>query len=79
MVTTVPQPVITYPREDELTITLKVRTESPEDREYFVLESGEIQPGFLADLFDCLDQIRNHLISVNGLTYKEVLKILQGM
>lgn len=70
--------VISFPREEEITLTLRIRTATEEDRAYFVLDSGEIQPGFLADCFDMMDMIIQHIVTINGKTYAEYHQILQG-
>ena len=78
MATTQQAVSINFPKEDEITLTLRIHTGSAEDRDYFLLESGEIQPGFLADLFDMLDMISAHIVTINGKSYKELHKILQN-
>lgn len=70
-------PVTQFPHEEDLTLTLRIRSASVEDREYFFLDSGEIQPGFLADVYDSFDQIRGHIVTMNGKTYREIMKELQ--
>jgi hypothetical protein len=71
---------VTSIRKDEvtLTLTLVVRVATPDDKEYFLLPSGEIQPGFIADCFDMLEMIKQHLVTINGKTYQEYHQILQG-
>lgn len=67
-----------FPKEEELVLKLKIRTSTEEDRNYFFLPSGEIQPGFLADCFDMLDMLEHHIITINEHTLSEYQKILQG-
>lgn len=66
------------PEEITLKLEIKVAVSTQDDKEYFVLPSGEIQPGFLADCFDMLDMIRQQIQTINGKTYSEYHKILQG-
>lgn len=67
-------------RPEELTLKLEIRlaVSTPDDKDYFLLPSGEIQPGFLADCFDMLEMINKHILTINGKTYSEYHKILQG-
>jgi hypothetical protein len=67
-----------FPKEEEITITLRIVTQTEEDREYFLSENNEVQPGFLADCFDMFDMISNHILAINGKTYTEYHRILQG-
>ena len=71
---------VTSIRPEELTLKLeiKVRVSTPEDKDYFVLPNGEIQPGFLADCFDMMDMMAQHLVTINGRTLSDYQKILQG-
>lgn len=64
-------------KESEIILTLKVRTSSQDDYEYFFLPDGRIQPGFLADCFDMLDMINKHIVTINDKTYAEYHQILQ--
>lgn len=69
---------INFPKEDELTLKLKIRTSTEEDRDYFLLPSGEINPGFLADCFDMMEMIKHHVVTINDYTLLEYQKILQN-
>jgi len=71
-------PVMQFPHEEDLTLTLRLRTASVEDREYFFLQDGSINPGFLADCFDIFDMISSHIVTINGKTLKELVKEVQG-
>lgn len=69
---------INFPKEDKLELQLVIRTSTEEDRDYFLLPTGEINPGFLADCFDMLEMIKHHIVTINGYTLLEYQKILQN-
>ena len=65
-------------KEEELTLKLKIRTSSEEDRNYFFTPEGEVQPGFLVDLYDMLDMVREHILTINGQTHNELWKKVEN-
>ena len=71
-------PTTRFPVEKEIELKLRIRLASVEDQEYFFSESGDVQIGFLADLFDMLDMINKHIITINGKTFAELQRILNG-
>ena len=69
-------PTTQFPVEKEVELKIKMRISSPEDLEYFFVSDGKLQAGFLADIYDMLDMINKHIITINDLTYGEIHKIL---
>ena len=65
-----------FPIDKEIELKIRVRISSQEDNEYFYSQDGNIQPGFLADIYDMLDMINKHIITINGVTYRDLQKLL---
>jgi hypothetical protein len=67
-----------FPQEVELTIKFKFSASDQESLDYIKpTESGDVQSGVLADLFDILaDSGTVELLSINGKTYKDLKKEL---
>jgi len=74
--TTTQMKVTSFPIDKEVEIKLKVRIATQDDLEYFFSENNSLQPGFLADIYDMLDMINKHIITINGMTYKDLQKQL---
>jgi len=67
-------PTVQYPVDKEIELKIRVRLASKEDEEYFFSEDGSLQTGLLLDVFDMLDMINKHIITINGLTFAEMQK-----
>ena len=77
MAATVTQiPTTQFPVDKEIELKIRIRIASSEDYDYFFSNNNELQVGFLADLYDMLDMINKHIVTINNLTYGEIHKIL---
>lgn len=70
---------MSYPKELELTLSLKLTVSTQEEEEYFLSAIGNSEAGleFIADVFDALDYIEKHIKTINSLSQSEVQKKLQ--
>ena len=68
---------IQFPLDKEIELKVKIRISTQEDYDYFLDSKGDLQAGFLADIYDMLDMIHNHIITINGLTYQEIQRIVR--
>jgi len=79
MATPIVQPIPTqFPATREVTLKLQIGLSSEEDRDYFIDSDGNPQLGLLADLYDALDYIHKHIITINGKSYAELQRALQA-
>jgi hypothetical protein len=79
MATQITQPVPTqYPITRKLTLELEIGIGSEEDYGYFFDENGNVQLGFLADVYDSLDHINAHLIRINNKSFADIQRELQA-
>jgi len=68
---------IQFPLDKEIELKVKIRISTQEDYDYFLDSKGDLQAGFLADIYDMLDMIDKHIITINGLTYQEIQRIVR--
>ena len=69
----------TFPQEIEVTLKFKIKVTTPEDKAYFVNDSGAASVSFLADILDSwLDIDNSKLVSVNDINTEKISQALQA-
>ncbi len=76
---TTKQTNLSFPQEIEVTITLKVRVQDQEARDYWLNpETGAVSIDTLADVLDYYDWNDENMVSINNFTRIQLQQILNS-
>lgn len=69
---------VSFPHSLTVQVSLEIEVTSQDDIDYLVDSNNSVQPGFIADLYDTLqDQLGGGILKINDKSFTEIQKILQ--